>query len=141
MKLKDEKLSELTNKLGQTFKDKMDNNSRNLESFDRFANDDIDIDFDKIKLQMEKENESQSNKLELKLQETIQLLENKNKTIFDLELQLKDNQSEVRDKQRQYQKDLEVSIEKYNNKIKELQAEIMNFNCRDRFEQVWEKKL
>lgn len=34
-----------------------------------------------------------------------------------------------------------MSIDKYNNKIKELQAEIMNFNCRDRFEQVWEKKL
>lgn len=101
LKLKDDKISELTSKLGQTYKDRMENNTRHTTSFDRLDNDDIDINFDKIKIQMDQDNQTQSKKLENKLQETVELLESKNKVIFDLELQIKDNQSEVRDKQRQ----------------------------------------
>lgn len=101
LKLKDDKISELTSKLGQTYKDRMENNTRHTTSFDRLDNDDIDINFDKIKLQIDQDNQTQSKKLENKLQETVELLESKNKVIFDLELQIKDNQSEVRDKQRQ----------------------------------------
>lgn len=101
LKVKDDKISELTSKLGQTYKDRMENNTRHTTSFDRLDNDDIDINFDKIKIQMDQDNQTQSKKLENKLQETVELLESKNKVIFDLELQIKDNQSEVRDKQRQ----------------------------------------
>jgi len=101
LKLKDDKISELTSKLGQTYKDRMENNTRHTTSFDRLDNDDIDINFDKIKIQIDQDNQTQTKKLENKLQETVELLESKNKVIFDLELQIKDNQSEVRDKQRQ----------------------------------------
>lgn len=90
---------------------------------------------------MDKDSDLKVTMQEKKLQETIELLESKNKQLFDQEVKIKQHQSEIRDKQRQYQKDLETSIEKQNVKIKEMQAEILNFNCRDRFEQVWEKKL
>lgn len=90
---------------------------------------------------MDKDSDLKVTMYEKKLQETIELLESKNKQLFDQEVKIKQHQSEIRDKQRQYQKDLETSVEKQNVKIKEMQAEILNFNCRDRFEQVWEKKL
>jgi len=113
-----------------------------MESCDRIINnDEFELNFDKIKGDMDKDSDLKIAMYEKKLQETIELLESKNKQLFDQEVKLKEHQSEIRDKQRQYQKDLEVSVEKYNVKIKEMQAEIMNFNCKDRFEQVWEKKL
>jgi len=83
-----------------------------IESCDRLGNDEMYIDFDKIKIEEDKESHSQVVYLEKKLQETLGIMDMKNKTIFDLELNVKEHKSDNRDKQRQYQKDLETSVEK-----------------------------
>jgi len=72
-----------------------------MESCDRINNDDFEINFDKIKGDMDKDSESKMAMYEKKLQETIELLESKNKQLFDQEVKIKEHQSEIRDKQRQ----------------------------------------